>query len=189
VCVSPASTEPAGERRHAEREWLPYIHETCPREVPVWLAFSSRNVSLHTLSTRPFFWYEDDPTHYMIATVPPSPATEVDSADSATPVAQPEASTTSCVNCQRAIYKTGEKWYHQSSASMSCAPGIYAIAIPPLNSDEVERLKGEVERLQRDYEQFLQDHCAEVNQLNMRITTARADAIGECVALIKSLEG
>ena len=89
--IFPASTEQAGERRHAEREWLPYIHETCPREVPVWLAFPSGNVSLHTLSTRPFFWYEDDPTHYMVATVPAAPATASESAAPDTPVAQPEA--------------------------------------------------------------------------------------------------
>ena len=68
------ATTGAGEGTERD-EWLPYVHETCPRDTPVWLVFPSGNVSLHTLTRRPFFWYEDDPTHYMIATMPAAPAT------------------------------------------------------------------------------------------------------------------
>jgi hypothetical protein len=158
-CVFPASTEKAGERcsnSDVKDRWreLPHWSEP-PHEAsafsrllePLAHALASITSDTNPLISVPDDYSERVWTEFWEAE---RKLLALQSAAPTPPVAQPETNIASCANCQRTIYKTGGKWFHQSSASMSCAPGIYATAIPPLNEDEIARLKGEVERLESD---------------------------------------
>lgn len=113
-----------------EREWLPYVHETCPRETWIWLAFENGNVGLHWLKTEPFFWFENSPTHYMIAMIPAPPA-----ATSSAPI------TEQFCDC---LMPLGSKTCHHCKKKVRTKPDT-----PPVPEDtggEDEQLHDEMER-------------------------------------------
>jgi hypothetical protein len=168
-------------------------------------------VSLNTLTTKPFFWYEDDPTHYMIATLPPPPAATANAAAaSPVPVAKGERFNhhptcsrrggTSCT-CRTSTSSEAAREAAQKIAQWlgltGCVDGEAINEVAAIISKHYAAEAGEVERLRSIemlynaglktwnpvYEQILNER----NRLHADLAGVRANTINECIEKLNAL--